>query len=247
MKISHYQTLYTYELEHWWYRVRREIVVQLIRKHSVNSDRRTILDIGCGTGALLQALEPFGSVIGVDPSEQAINFCKKRGIKNLFLESCAHLSFSDNTFDVVLALDVLEHIDDVHQALQELLRVTKQGGTVIIFVPAFEFLWSVTDVLSEHKRRYTKNKLLKDLRDAGFDIVRTSYFNFFLFPPIFLVRMISRLPVFAMKNENIFTRNIWNRFLYLVFHAEGKLLHYTNYPFGVSIMCVARKKSANVL
>lgn len=170
MKDIHYEFLYNNELDHWWYRVRRELVHSLINRYTLGSRKIKVLDIGCGTGALIGELGQYGDVHGVDSSSLAVDFCHKRGLNSVVLGKIEHIPFPDNTFDLVIALDVIEHTKDDAVAILEIKRVLKESGQLIIFVPTFMFLWGVTDISSNHYRRYRLPQLKKLLSDAGFTL-----------------------------------------------------------------------------
>ena len=242
MKQAHYQCMYDHELELWWYSVRRILVKELIVRYSGKKGIK-ILDVGCGTGALMKELEPYGEVYGMDMSEQAIDFCLSRGLCNLKRGDGTRLPYDSNCFDVVLALDVLEHIKDDNEAVSELYRVLKPGGICIVFVPTFQILWGVTDVLSEHFRRYRLPQVKKLLSNTGFYILRASYYNFFLFLPIFCVRIFARIFGVKMKTENTMARGFTNNILFWIFRLEIMLLRLMNFPFGVSALVVAKKNN----
>ncbi|MES3005126.1 MAG: class I SAM-dependent methyltransferase [Patescibacteria group bacterium] len=241
MQINHYQTLYDSEKTHWWYRVRREFVHKLINEYFAGRNDLSILDVGCGTGALMKELEVYGEVFGVDFSEQAVDFCKSRGIKNIKRSIMEELLHEDKTFDLVLALDVLEHIPDDKKGLSEIYRVLKPGGVVIIFVPAFSFLWGVTDVVSQHFRRYTKPEIIRAAESTNFKVLYSSYFNFLLFPPILLARFITNLFRLKISSENHTGSGLLNSMLYFIFRSELFLLNFVTFPFGVSCVVVAKK------
>lgn len=243
MKDVTYDFLYKQELSHWWYRGRRQLIHALFGEFlgERKSEKLEILDVGCGAGILMSELERYGSVHGIDVSELAVEYCKKRGLPNVSIDDLAKLSFSDARFDVVIALDVLEHIEKDAQAVSEIKRVLKPGGTVIIFVPAFMALWGEADEMGRHFRRYRKPELLKLLRDAGFTIERSSYFNTILFLPIFFVRFVSRTLGLMQKIEFKETNPIVNRILTAVFAFEIWLLSFLSMPFGVSALAVAKK------
>ena len=241
MKERHYQDIYDGELSHWWYRVRREIIHSIFIDSLSKKGSLEILDVGCGPGALLSELSRYGNASGIDMSEQAVGFCHDRGISNVSVSSVESITAPDNSFDLVLALDVLEHVKDDHAAAFELYRVLKPGGTAVIFVPAFMFLWGITDVLSEHYRRYTRKEICAVLTAVGFSLERSSYFNTFLFLPIATVRLAVRLFRLPMKSENAIGISRFNSALYQIFHLESKILRYINMPFGVSVLVIARK------
>ena len=241
MQDHYYTATYNVELNHWWYRVRRKIINSIIEKEAKEKKRGLdILDIGCGTGALINELQKYGKVVGIDRSEEALNFCRERGITDVKLGSAAKIPESDKKYDAVMALDLLEHLDDDREAMREIKRVLRPDGIAIIFVPAFMFLWGVTDVASEHKRRYTKKELISKLTKEGFEIKRASYFNTFLFPPIAFVRLLSKLYSPKRKSDFITGDGFLNELLYRIFLLEALTLKFANFPFGVSIMAIAK-------
>ena len=119
---------------------------------------RAILDMGCGTGTMLGHLRRFGDAQGVDADEQAVGFCRSRGEERVQLLESETLPFSDDSFDLVTALDVLEHIEDDRAALREIARVLRPGGTFLATVPAYGWMWGAQDEISHHFRRYTATR-----------------------------------------------------------------------------------------
>lgn len=244
MEAFAYSLIYETEKRHWWYRVRRLLVHALMKQHLSPAQNLSILDVGSGAGALLTELSPYGTVTGTDNAQEAIKYCRARGVHVEFGE-LPHLPLKDGTFDVVLALDVLEHIEDDLAAARDIYRVIKDGGKVIIFVPAFMFLWGVTDRLGHHYRRYTRARLVSVLEEAGFSIVRATYFNTILFVPIATVRLLVKWLGITMKTENRMGTSLFNGVLYGLFRVEVFLLRFMNFPFGVSCAVVARKGKNN--
>ena len=238
-----YPILYEVEESHWWYIGRRRIIAGFIKdicRHF--SGRRTrILDVGCGTGANLVMLSQFGEVEGVDISPDALAFCRERGLKNVKLGAAEQLPFADCSFDVVAAFDVVEHMDDDVAGLREMRRVLQPNGRLLLFVPTFMFLWGVQDDVSNHRRRYRLPELRRVVREAGFEVERTTYANITFFAPILLVRKIMRLTGLRTATENSINIPALNGVLGRVFGFESKLLQHFNFPFGVSGLCVARR------
>ena len=237
-----YDYIYQREMEHWWYRVRRQLVKRLVARYSQGTAVR-ILDIGCGTGALLRELSAYGEASGIDVSEKAVQYCKERGLTRVSLGDAAKLPFPDASFDIVVILDVLEHIEDDAAGCNEIKRVLKPGGHAIIAVPAFMFLWGVTDVLSHHYRRYTRPRLLRCVRASGLRVEYATYFNTFLFPAIAFVRLAVRVLSIPMRSEQNLESPFVNNILFHIFSLEARLIPYIRFPFGVSVLALVRKES----
>ena len=200
-----YQVMYEIEDAHWWYRGRRRIIAGLLEEicREFNDARPRILDVGCGTGANLQLLEKFGDVEGIDVSEEALAFCRERGHTNVRHGAAEQLPFDDGSFDIVTALDVVEHLDDDLASLKEMRRVVKPGGRVVLFVPAFMFLWGIQDEVSNHRRRYKLSELTRVVREAGFSIERATYANIIFFAPILLVRTVMRAARYTARDRRL--------------------------------------------
>ena len=173
------------------------------------TDRRPrILDVGCGTGANLKTLSEFGDAEGVDVSPDAIEFCRERGLTNVKLGAAEELPYESGTFDLVTALDVVEHLDDDVGGLREMRRVLRPGGHALIFVPTFMWLWGVQDVVSNHRRRYRLPELRRALEEAGFEVERATYANITFLPPVFLIRLLMPGKLTApLRNAKKFARS----------------------------------------
>ena len=217
------------------------MVHDIFHRYFPEKNDMRILDVGCGTGLLLTELSSYGQVDGIDVSQKAVDFCIERGIEHVSVSPASPLVYASDVFDVVLALDVLEHIEDDEAALREIARVLKPGGIGIFFVPAFMFLWGITDVLSDHYRRYRIPELSAKARAEGFSIVRTSYFNTLLFLPIALLRLSVRALHLHVGSENQLRNPILDQIFYGIFYFESQLLKYVSFPFGVSALVIVRK------
>src|SRR6476620_3903442 len=193
------------EGSHWWFVGRRAILDSFLqgicsKLRSENGELR-ILDVGCGTGANLEMLAAYGQAEGVDVSDDALAFCRNKGLKAQkgLAES---LPYKDETFDLTTALDVVEHLDDDIAGLKEMYRVTKSGGYSLIFVPAFMWLWGVQDDISHHRIRYTKKQIVDRLRLAGYSVDRANYANWTFFAPILGGRFAMKLTGIKPESEN---------------------------------------------
>jgi SAM-dependent methyltransferase len=151
------------------------------------------------------------------------------------------LPFADESFDLVTALDVVEHLDDDVAGLQEMHRVLKNDGKTLIFVPAFMWLWGVQDDISNHRIRYTRKEIVERLEKSGFTIERATYANITFFLPILVGRVLMKLTGIKPESENNVNISALNGFFGKIFSAERFWLKRANFPFGVSIVIVAKK------
>ena len=238
-----YSIMYEVEGKHWWFAGRRRIIAGFVEEacRDIAKLRPRILDVGCGTGANLQMLSQFGSAEGVDVSIEALDFCRARGLAKVKQGAAESLPFEDASFDLVTGLDVVEHLDDDIAGLREMRRVLRPDGRAVLFVPAFMFLWGVQDDISHHRRRYTLPELKQKLRDAGLAVERASYANLTFFAPILLGRVLMRLTGLRPASENNITVGALNGLLGRILGVESWWLRRMNFPFGVSIICVARR------
>lgn len=238
-----YSIMRAVEGAHWWFVGRRRIIESFLRDICLKLDTPLpqILDVGCGTGANLEMLAHFGKVQGVDVSPDAVAFCRDRGLNNVREGEAEKLPFADGSFDLVTALDVVEHLDDDRLGLREMLRVLRPGGMALLFVPAFMFLWGVQDDVSNHRRRYTMSTLKQAVEDSGFVVERATYANLTFFAPILAGRLLMRATGLRPASENNINVGFLNGILGRVLGAERLLLHKMNLPIGVSAICIARR------
>lgn len=246
------------EGSHWWFVGRRAILESFLKEIVKRFESRLqaastsgpaeagtqnslrILDVGCGTGANLEMLSQFGEAEGVDVSDDALEFCRKKGLK-VHKGLAETLPYADETFELTTALDVVEHLDDDIAGLREMFRVTKRGGYSLIFVPAFMWLWGVQDDISNHRIRYTKRQIVERLKSAGYEIERATYANWTFFAPILGGRVLMKLTGIKPESENNINVSALNGIFSKLFSAERFWLKNFNFPLGVSIVVVARK------
>ena len=232
------------EDKHWWFVGRRAILEEFLRQILQNPQSEIknpkILDVGCGTGANLEMLAQFGQSEGVDVSDDALEFCRAKGLK-AHKGLAEELPFADESFDLVTALDVVEHLDDDVAGLKEMRRVLKTGGRTLIFVPAFMWLWGVQDDISNHRIRYTKRQIVERLEKAGFEVERATYANWTFFAPILAGRTLMKVTGLKPESENNVNVSALNGVFGRLFGAERFWLRNFDFPFGVSIVIVAKK------
>lgn len=234
------------EDKHWWYVGRRRIIADFVRRicgqlRAEGNNEPRILDIGCGTGGNLETLSGFGRAEGVDISSEALDFCRARGLNNVRQGAAETLPYESESFDLVTGLDVVEHLDDDVSGLREMRRVLRPGGRMLLFVPAFMFLWGVQDDVSHHRRRYTLSELRQKLQQAGMSVERASYANISFFGPILVGRLFMRMSGLRPASENNINVGAFNRLFGKILGAESWWLNRLSFPFGVSIICVARR------
>ena len=171
MDIAAYEVEAEIEGTHWWFAGRRRLFAAEIERAGLHQDA-TILDIGTSTGTNLRMLRTLGfsNVQGLDASDEAIRFCVHKGFDTVRKGDLCNMPFASNAFDLVLATDVIEHVDDDAQAMTEIARILKPGGAALITVPTFRCLWGLQDEIAKHKRRYRKSELLALVTRSGIDI-----------------------------------------------------------------------------
>jgi SAM-dependent methyltransferase len=226
---------------HWWFSARRKLLKSILSSLSVQKNS-LILDVGCGAGSNLRALASAGlDAIGLDRSIYPLTLIRRREKFPLLAGDLNQMPIKTGSVGLIIAMDILEHLDDDINGLIESYRVLSKGGIIIVTVPAFNFLWGIQDIVTGHKRRYSRRQITNKLRAAGFIVLKSSYFNFFLFFPIFIARRIIQLLGLKIRSENELNFPLLNYMLKTVFSFEPYFLKYFSFPIGVSIFCVAQK------
>jgi ubiquinone/menaquinone biosynthesis C-methylase UbiE len=235
------------EQHHWWFTGRRKLFARIIQQLGIPTAAPT-LDVGTSVGTNLRMLRDsgFSDVVGLDFSDEAARWCAEKGLGTVRKGDITAMPFEDESFSLVLATDIIEHVDDDRRALSEIRRVLKPGGHVLITVPAFPSLWGLHDEVSQHKRRYRAPTLLDLIRDAGLELERHYHFNYLLFAPIWATRqLMKRWKPATFKSENEVNTPTINRILSVVFDLDIATAPGLRPPFGVSILAVARRPAAH--
>jgi len=244
MRRDLYREMFTQESYYWWHVGKRGLVKGLLKKFAgLGQKKLKILDVGCGTGMTMKDLSVGNEVWGLDGDLAALNFCRKRGFKNLTRADLSKkMPYHDKTFEVILCLDVLEHLKDDRLPLREFRRILKPGGILVITVPAYPQLMSRWDEVSGHYRRYSRSNLESLVVRAGFKIKKLSYFNFFALTPAILIRFIkSRSSKKDYASDFVNLPSWLNQFLLFLTKIEKSVINLTNLPAGLSFICLGQK------
>lgn len=244
MDKSLYEQFAEIEWTHWWFVARRRILGDLLaRKLQPNGDL-TILDAGCGAGAMIGELTRFGVVTGMDSSPKALEYSRAVFPDQVFFLGDVPGDLPrEERFDVVTLLDVVEHIPDDIAALRGIRESLRPGGLLVCTVPAHHWLWGPHDALAHHARRYNKRHLQRVLKESGFKIERTTYYNSILFPIVVAVRLLRTrlLRRTEPRSDDVVPSRPINKVLESLFAAERYVLRHTDLPMGVSLIAFARR------
>jgi SAM-dependent methyltransferase len=180
------------EDRHWWYRGRRTVLDGVISGLSLPEGAR-ILDAGCGSGRNMLELARLGTVTGIEMSDASVALARERAVGEVISGSVLDMPFADDSFELIVSLDVIEHLEDDLGALREFRRAVAPGGTLLVTVPAYQWLWSGHDEINHHHRRYTRRTLQRVAERAGWRQARTTYFNSLLLPAAIVLRVLDRV------------------------------------------------------
>ncbi|WP_157216651.1 class I SAM-dependent methyltransferase [Flavisphingomonas formosensis] len=225
--------------EHWWFTARREIIANLIQRQAPLKPGARILEVGAGTGSNIALLQRFGRVDAIEPDDAARALASRRtgvAVKGGLLPDGVELE--DGAYDLIVLLDVLEHIPGDREALAALRAKLAPGGRLLVTVPAMPWLWSAHDAAHHHQRRYTFAGLKAVFEQAGFRIRYRSHFNTVLFPLIAAARAVGRLTGREGGDDAMPPRPV-NAILSGLFGAERHWVGRGSLPFGVSLAVVA--------
>ncbi|MDH4231493.1 MAG: class I SAM-dependent methyltransferase [Nitrospirota bacterium] len=243
LDIAEFRTHAEVEDVHWWFRARREIILDQLRKVLPPGQDRLIAEIGCGTGGNLKFLNHHYRVIGVDVAPEAVAHARTRVNCDIFLGDFREVLESRwQQLDGVILADVLEHIDDDRSFLRDVAESLKKDAVLLITVPAHAFMWSRHDIVLGHRRRYSKAGLRSLWKELPVEEIFFSPFNCFLFPAIFLFRMLKMDAAASGQSDLKMPSSTTNHLLYRIFSAERALLRRRPLPWGISYMAALRKK-----
>lgn len=238
-----YDRMAEIDRDHWWFVGRRRILTALIERWRPRTEPMRILEVGCGTGSNIAMLQRFGTVEAIEPDDHARAFAAQRtgiAIKGGYLPD---VPLEDGGYDLIVLLDVLEHIPDDKGALTALRTKLAPGGRLLLAVPAMPSLWSGHDVAHHHQRRYTAGSLEAVVRAAGYRTLKRTTFNSLLLPAIVGVRWVNRMLGRAGGDADRIPPAPVNRLLTLLFGAERHFAVRGLLPVGVSLALLAEPAS----
>jgi SAM-dependent methyltransferase len=234
-----YQQMAELDDRHWWYRARRRILAELIRREAQLPSNARILEIGCGTGHNLTMLSSFGHVDGLELDDEARALSEKRLGRKVMRSPLPQLTeVRDADYDLIGAFDVIEHIDDDDAALAAIAAKLKPGGKFMMTVPAHPWMWTAHDVANHHKRRYSKRSLKALVEGSPMRLDKIGYFNSLLFPIAVAERAVSKLRGKDDGDVSLPPAPL-NGALEAVFAAERYLVGRLPLPPGLSLFAVA--------
>ena len=242
MERSVYREMAELDDRHWWYRARRDILADLIRREVSLPPKARILEIGCGTGHNLEMLARFGKVDALELDDEARGIAERRLGRKVMSAPLPELAgVPAHHYDVIGAFDVIEHIDDDAAALASIATRLKSGGKFVMAVPAHQWMWTAHDVVNHHKRRYSKHALKRLIEASPMKLTKIGYFNSLLFPLAVAERAASKL----RGKEDADVRlppALLNVTFEKVFAAERYLVGRLPLPPGLSLFAVAEAR-----
>lgn len=244
MEKNEYARMYNLESNFWWYTILHELVDFTIGKNKPEGEIK-ILDAGCGTGKMMEVLQKYGLVYGIDHSEDAVSFAKKRGLDHIFIGDLNDYCFEEDSYDSVICLDVLYHtaIKDDLMVVKKFYDALKKDGLLIINLPAFEYLKRPHDLVVHTRKRYRKREFVSQLKEIGFSVISSSY----RMPHLYFIILISKLFRGKMNSEkpesDLKELPAWLNTLLIFFgRAENAVIKGgVSIPVGSSLFIVAKK------
>jgi len=226
------------DASHWWYVARRRILADLIEREIDLPASARILEVGCGTGHNFGMLGRFGRVDGLEIDDEARALASQRLGRPVGTAPLPELAgIEDGAYHLIALLDVLEHVEQDHEALAGIKRKLAPNGRILLTVPANEWMWSAHDEVHHHHRRYSKNSLKRVVAEAGLKVETLSHFNSLLFPLAAALRVAGKLTGKKDSDDKLPPAPI-NSLFTSVFGLERHLVGRVPLPVGVSLVAI---------
>jgi SAM-dependent methyltransferase len=248
MEIKEYRNMFELEDHHWWFQGRLMMTENLLRTcilPTYDHRRPRLLDLGCGTGLFLQRRQADCEALGIDLSPEALSYCHQRQIRSVARADAARLPFGDESFDIVTAFDLIEHLPDDRALVREIHRVLKPGGFMMATVPAHPLLWTGHDVSLHHHRRYQRRTFEILFDPPAWETVRMSALFSLIFPPAALIRLARHvLSNDRQPHSDTHPTAEWlNRLMIRLHRLEADWLTRHDLPIGISLATIRRKRA----
>lgn len=235
--------MYEHADHNWWFVAKRQVVAAMLHAMAAGGPLGDLLDVGCGTGEILAHLGN-GRSVGMDIAREALGYSRRRGVRRLVLADSRRLPWRPGSFDTILCLDHLEHVEDDVEALRGLAALLRPGGRVLVSVPAHRYLWTMRDDVLHHYRRYSLRELQARAAAAGLEACRITHSNMLLFPVLALLCLWSRLTgrqSGRLPPDLHLARPLVNRSVISILGLEARMLRRLNLPIGSTLLLVGRK------
>jgi SAM-dependent methyltransferase len=229
---------------HWWWRAREQYVLHWIQRLAASAHFGMILDVGCGDGLLFDQLHRFGEVWGIEPDGSVLT-TDSRWRQRIETVPFGPTYSSEKRFDLVLMLDVLEHIPDDQASLHRAHDLLRPGGIALITVPALPGLWSYHDRVNHHYRRYTRESVRELIARTPFECRCIRYFFAWTVLPLLLRRIL--YPANGSQQDDAQSydvrtpRPLLNRLLLVLCELEQRFLSRQRVPLGSSLIAILQR------
>jgi SAM-dependent methyltransferase len=242
-----YEIMYRLENSHWWFVAKKRYIEIILDRH-LKDRGGNILDVGCGTGGLVELFKRYGRVFGMDRHEAACEYSRQRNKFFLIKGDANKLPFKKGSFQLITLLDVLyhQHILEDEEVLEQIHELLAPNGLILITDSAFEFLRSTHDIAVMARHRYTLRELKAKLKSSHFFIQKSTYLFFTIFPAVVISRLLGKLNLFLFKpvihSDLKMTNPYLNKFLAGLLSWEGSLLKNISFPWGSSLLILGKKR-----